>query len=271
MRASVSWRRSWRAWCWRPRRQQRNRAPTAESARRAGRRARRGGRRGAAQAARHVPPRGDLADIDRARRRRDGSAAGPHRRAAPALAIAGCARAAPPARKTIRRSPTPSPTTSSAALRPRSAGTAAMGTANVASRQRLCGAAEQTSTRRRRGMSRSDRPRRSSRSSTRASTTRIPIWRPTCGRRRRAFTVTVGGVLDHLSGGLARVQCHRAHLRPDGRPQPRHARRRHHRRARQQRRGRGRRQLGRAADGREVPRRQRQRHDRRRHQRASIS
>ncbi len=46
------------------------------------------------------------------------------------------------------------------------------------------------------------------------------------------FSVTVGGVSITCPGRLARLQRHRPHLRSDGRPQPRHARRRHHRRRR---------------------------------------
>ena len=53
--------------------------------------------------------------------------------------------------------------------------------------------------------------------------------------------------LDHLPGRIARLQRHRADLRSDGRPQPRHARRRHHRRGGRQRHRRGRRELDHAS------------------------
>ena len=50
------------------------------------------------------------------------------------------------------------------------------------------------------------------------------------------FSVTIGGQIDHLRRGHARLQRHHADVRSAGRQQPRHARVRHDRRRRQQRR-----------------------------------
>ena len=96
-------------------------------------------------------------------------------------------------------------------------------------------------------------------------------------RPRRQHLVRAGAVHGHrrrrdddLPGRHPRLQRHRAHLRSDGRPQPRHARRRHHRRRGRQRHRRGRRELGHQLMGVKFLDADRQRHDRRRDQRARL-
>ena len=68
-----------------------------------------------------------------------------------------------------------------------------------------------------------DTRRTSSPSSIPASTTTIPISRPTSGRRLRRSRSS-SAASDHLRGRHARVQRHQPDLRSDGRPQSRHAR-----------------------------------------------
>ena len=79
-----------------------------------------------------------------------------------------------------------------------------------------------------------------------------------------AFTVNVGGAVDHLRGGHARLQRHHPTCNPmDDHHHGTHVVR-HHRRRRRQRDRRGGRQLDGPDDGHQVHRRDRQRHDRRR-------